>query len=84
VVGLNTGYDRTLEQRYLAPKSILPNRWLGESGCLIGPFSCQEVAEHFANVQVDFGQYESYAERVLLIRGSWYVEVKEASIAQGA
>ncbi|UCH25838.1 MAG: hypothetical protein JSV66_18250 [Trueperaceae bacterium] len=84
MAGLNTGIYRPLERSYPVPQTIIPNRWSGEHNCLVGPFSCREVAEHFANTQVDFGQYESFSERVLFIRGDWYVEIKEVAISHEA
>jgi hypothetical protein len=58
-------------------------RWRGESNCLVGPFSCREVAERFTRAQVDFGQYEAYVELVLAVRDSWYVEIR-AALAEAA
>lgn len=55
---------------------VVPNRWLGEADCLVGPFSGRDVAAYFANRLVDFGQYEVFSMRVFARRNAWYVEVR--------
>ncbi len=47
---------------------------MGQSHCMVGPFSGRVVAEHFANVVVDFGRYETVQERVFARRDCYYVE----------
>ena len=54
---------------------ILPNRWQGETNCLVGPFSGKEVAEYFAGYACDFGQFEKLTFRVFAKRDAWYVEI---------
>lgn len=54
---------------------IVPNRWQGETDCVVGPFSSKTVAEYFANNVVDFGHFESLAQRVIVKRDAYYVEV---------
>ena len=58
---------------------VVPNRWQGEVACAIGPFSCREVADYFANRVVDFGQYEVFCLRVFARGNAWYVEVQRRS-----
>jgi hypothetical protein len=60
--------------------SIVPNRWQGESNCLVGPFSSRTVAEYFANAVVDFGQYETCSRRIFAKGDSWFVEVMETPV----
>jgi hypothetical protein len=67
---------RSLIGEYRAYEPVSPNRWQGESNCLVGPFSCQEVARRFADAPVEFGQYEAYIEQVLVVGDSWYVEIQ--------
>lgn len=59
-----------------ALRVIVPNRWQGESDCLVGPFSGHAVASYFANRLVDFGQFEVFSMRVFPKRNAWYVEVR--------
>lgn len=61
----------------LLASPIVPNRWRGECGCVVGPFSSNTVAEYFAHSVVDFGQYETVSHRVFVKGDSWYVEVSE-------
>lgn len=56
--------------------TIVANGWQGEIDCVVGPFSCRQVAEYFANRAVDFGQFEAFRLRVLAHRDAWYVEVR--------
>ncbi|MEJ2287487.1 MAG: hypothetical protein P8Y02_02385 [Deinococcales bacterium] len=55
---------------------VVPNRWQGEVGCAVGPFSSKTVADYFANRVVDFGQYEVFCLRVFAHGTGWYVEVQ--------
>ncbi|UCH24258.1 MAG: hypothetical protein JSV66_09885 [Trueperaceae bacterium] len=67
---------RSLLGEYRTYTPVSPNRWNGESNCLVGPFSCHEVARRFADAPVEFGQYETYIEQVLVVGDSWYVEIQ--------
>jgi hypothetical protein len=58
---------------------ILPNCWKGESNCIVGPFSGENVARHFANFAVDFGQYEGFSYNVFPKRDAWYVEIEQVA-----
>lgn len=60
---------------------VAPNRWTGECGYLVGPFTCRRVAERFANAMVEFGQYECVCERVVTHAGAYYVEA--VGVAEG-
>ncbi len=62
--------------RYIVP--LVPNRWMGQENCVVGPFSSKEVAENFANYRVTFGQYESYHFEIFAQGDAWYVEVLHA------
>jgi len=55
---------------------ISPNRWKGETDCIVGPFSSCSLANGFANVTTDFGQYGAVGFNVFAKRECWYVEVK--------
>ncbi|MEJ2356679.1 MAG: hypothetical protein P8Y13_01185 [Deinococcales bacterium] len=55
---------------------ISPNRWKGETDCIVGPFSNRGLAYGFANVTTDFGQYGGVRFHVFAKRDSWYVEVQ--------
>lgn len=55
---------------------ISPNRWKGETDCIVGPFSSRSLANGFANVTTDFGQYDGVRFDVFAKRESWYVEVQ--------
>lgn len=57
-----------------AHKTIEPNRWMGECGYLIGPFTCRHLAECFANTMVEFGQYECMSHRVMAATDGFYVQ----------
>ena len=63
------------------PGSIVPNRWQGESDCLVGPFSSHTVATYFANNVVDFGQFETLSRRVFAKGDAYYVEVTQCAAA---
>ncbi len=65
--------DETGTMRKRQP--IVPNRWKGETGCLVGPFSDSSVARYFAGYVVDFGHYSAYTYDVIAVYDSWYVEV---------
>ena len=60
---------------------IVPNRWQGESDCLVGPFSSHTVATYFANNVVDFGQFETISRRVFVKGDAYYVEVTKCDAA---
>lgn len=60
--------------RPLTPVS--PNRWKGETDCVVGPFSSRSLAYDFAGMTTDFGQYEGVRFHVFAKRDSWYVEVQ--------
>jgi hypothetical protein len=60
---------------------VLPNRWKGETDCLVGPFSDASVAQYFAGYVVDFGQYSAYSYNVFVSYDSWYVEISGFDIA---
>lgn len=65
---------------------VAPNAWLGECGCMIGPFERRRVAEAFANAMVEFGQYEGICERVVIHDEAFYVQavaipIEEAVVA---
>ncbi len=60
--------------RLLEPVS--PNRWKGETDCVIGPFSSRSLANGFASVTTDFGQYGAVRFSVFAKRECWYVEVQ--------
>lgn len=68
-----------------ARRTVAPNRWMGECDCLIGPFTCQRVAESFANAMVEFGHYECVCQRVVVHAGTYFVEacgVGEGSLSR--
>lgn len=56
------------------PKTIEPNRWMGECGYLIGPFRCRHLADCFANAMVEFGQYECMGHRVFAASDGFYLK----------
>lgn len=56
-------------------RTVTPNRWMGEGDCLIGPFTCRRSAASFAGLMVDFGHYENLGRQVVVLRGTYYVEV---------
>lgn len=56
---------------------LLPNCWQGETDCIVGPFSSQEVATYFAGYASEFGQYERFTYKVFPKRDAWYVEIQE-------
>lgn len=60
-----------------AGEVIAPNAWMGECGCIIGPFPHRHVAEAFANAMVEFGQFEVICERVILHADAFYVQAIE-------
>ena len=55
---------------------VSPNRWKGETDCLVGPFSHLSLAHGFANLTTDFGQYGGVRFHVFVKGDSWYVEVQ--------
>ncbi|MEJ2668303.1 MAG: hypothetical protein P8Z81_14620, partial [Deinococcales bacterium] len=55
--------------------TVKPNRWMGEGDCLIGPFTCRRSAAAFAGLMVDFGHYENLGRQVVVVKGTYYVEV---------
>lgn len=62
-------------QSFRQYQPIVPNRWHGEVDCVIGPFSSQQVAEYYAKVVVDFGQFE-IVQRIFANGDSWYIETE--------
>ena len=65
-------------REYLADLPVvLPNAWLGECDCIIGPFTERRVAAAFANAMVEFGQYEDICERVVIFEEAYYVQAVE-------
>ena len=62
---------------------IAPNSWNGQVNCLVGPFSCKEVAENFAYPKVDFGYYNTEVVQIFAKRDSWYVEIGNDSGRKG-
>lgn len=56
--------------------AVAPNRWHGEVGCVVGPFSYSAVAQYFADRHVDIGRYQSFRLVVRPYRDAWYVEVR--------
>lgn len=57
---------------------ISPNCWEGETDCIVGPFSNRSLANGFANVTTDFGQFGAIRFKVFAKRECWYVEVQPA------
>lgn len=55
---------------------ISPNRWKGETDVIVGPFSSRGLANGFANVTTDFGQYGGVRFNIFAKRECWYVEVQ--------
>jgi hypothetical protein len=55
---------------------VSPNRWQGRTGCLVGPFSGRDVAEYFAGLQVDFGQFDAITQHVFARGDAWYIRVE--------
>lgn len=62
---------------------IAPNAWMGECGCLIGPFARRFLAEAFANGMVEFGQFEGICERVVVRTDAYYVEAARVAESGG-
>lgn len=53
---------------------VVPNKWSGEKGCLVGPFSSKEVAKAFAEIYAPmFARLED--EPLFARRDSWFVTV---------
>ncbi|HKI56334.1 MAG TPA: hypothetical protein VKB31_04220 [Trueperaceae bacterium] len=65
-----------------ASEGTAPNRWMGECGCLIGPFTCRQVAERFVSGMVEFGQYECVCQQVVVHSGSYYVRTTRVAEAR--
>lgn len=63
---------------------VSPNRWQGETDCLVGPFSSRQVAEHFIRPTVDFGHYHIRVTRVFAKGDAWYVEIDKLNIRRNA
>lgn len=57
-------------------ESVSPNRWRGECGCAVGPFSSRQVAEIFGRFAVLRGHCRRPQLRVFPYRDAWYVEVR--------
>ena len=56
-------------------KVVVPNRWQGETDCLVGPFSSRTVAEYFASSVVNNSNHTTTDE--LLVKGdSWYLVIR--------
>lgn len=60
-------------------RTVRPDRWLGQTGCAVGPFTDRKAAERFAGLGVDFGQYTAYRQNVTQRGGDWYVEVTKTA-----
>lgn len=56
-------------------RTIVPNQWQGETDCIIGPFSDQQVVQHYFNAVVDFGHYELFRYQVFAKGDSWYAQI---------
>lgn len=72
-------YAPTAGGRVRPLEPISPNRWKGETDCVVGPFSNRYLANGFANVTTDFGQYGAVRFNVFAKRECWYVEVQPQS-----
>ena len=59
---------------------VLPNMWRGETDCMVGPFSSRDLAEYFAGHVVDFGQYDTFALRIVPKGNEWYLDVAALSM----
>lgn len=55
---------------------ISPNRWRGQTDCIVGPFSSRGLAHGFASLTTDFGQYGDVRFTIFAKRECWYVEVQ--------
>ena len=53
---------------------VAPNAWLGECGCIVGPFAERRIAAAFANAMVEFGHFEDICERVVIYEDAFYVQ----------
>ncbi len=58
----------------------LPSRWQGEVDCVVGPFSCKTVAEHFMLVSTTYNQYDAIMDQIFAKGDSWYVQVKPLAL----
>jgi hypothetical protein len=56
--------------------TILPNRWQGEAGCVIGPFSSQHVAKMFAMTHAAFRQLDVLMDTIFPYHDGWYIQIK--------
>ena len=53
----------------------LPNHWQGETGCVVGPFSSQAIAQTFAMIHVAFRQLDAVMETIFSYQEGWYIKV---------
>ena len=64
----------------LEEKVVVPNRWQGETDCLVGPFSSRTVAEYFASSVINNSNRTTTNE--LFAKGdSWYLAVQALEIS---
>lgn len=66
---------RSADREPHALQRISPNRWEGQCGCAVGPFSSQGVAETFAALAAARGRCTRGRMQVFVCRDAWYVEV---------
>ena len=55
--------------------TVIPNRWQGESDCLVGPFSSKRVAEYFAAQIVNSYETGPRAGEIEVVRDEWFLRI---------
>lgn len=54
---------------------LSPNKWRGNSSCLVGPFSSLEAAEVFITAKRQLYRFDTFQKHVFVRGDSWYVQV---------
>lgn len=74
------GHMHYREETSLAPhifhnETVIPNTWQGQTDCIVGPFSSQEVATYFSTWVVDGSDYPASTRKIFARGDSWYVAI---------
>ena len=62
--------------------SVSPNRWQGERGCLIGPFSSRTATVAFITYVLTLNHVQISPEDIFARRGAYFIRVSAHPAAQ--
>ena len=59
----------------LTKRRFLPDRWHGETGCLVGPFDSREGATRFVHRVIEAGNIETATDCIFVHDDTFFIEV---------